>query len=57
MQTVVRQLYDIKWYNYDKKAQRCIQMMLFRTQKIGYLTGWKVILSNMESYKKVSNFL
>lgn len=54
MQSVIKQLYDIKWYNYDKRAKHCVQLMLFRSQKTPYLTGWKMIRSNMESYKTVS---
>lgn len=53
MQTVIKQIYEIQWYKYDKAANHCVQIMLFRAQKTPYLTGWKMIRSNMESYKTV----
>lgn len=54
MQTIVSQLYDIKWYNYDKTANQCVQFMIFRSQKFPYLSGMKIIRSNLESLKNVS---
>lgn len=49
-----RAIYDTKWYQYPRSAQRFVLIMLMRTQLPFYLSAYGVLELNLENFVIVS---
>lgn len=55
--SIGKAVYNSNWYNYPPEVQKCMILILLRSQRPSHFTGFNLFRCNLKIFRKVSSFV